>query len=68
VFELDRGSHHDHIVCVECGHIVEFVDDTIEESQKKVAEKLGFELAEHSMVLYGRCQNKECPHRKRKAR
>lgn len=68
VFELDRGSHHDHIVCVECGHVEEFVDDIIEESQKRVAEKLGFELEEHSMVLYGRCQNENCSHRKKRVR
>lgn len=67
VFELDSGAHHDHIVCVECGHIEEFVDDTIEKSQKRVAAKLGFDLAEHSMVLYGRCKNKNCPHRKSKS-
>ncbi|MEN8213031.1 MAG: ferric iron uptake transcriptional regulator [Pseudomonadota bacterium] len=64
VFELDSGTHHDHIVCLECGHVEEFVDETIEKSQKRVSKKLGFELAEHSMVLYGRCMNDNCPHRK----
>ena len=67
VFELDRGTHHDHVGCVECGHVEEFVDETIEKSQKKIAQKLGFDLTEHSMVLYGRCQNSNCPHRKSKS-
>ena len=45
VFELDRGHHHDHIVCLDCGHVEEFFDETIESCQHKMAEKLGFELA-----------------------
>lgn len=67
VFELNLGVHHDHIVCDECGHVEEFVDDTIEKTQKRIAKKLGFKLTDHSMVLYGRCQNSDCPHRKAKS-
>ncbi|MCS4505472.1 Ferric uptake regulation protein [wastewater metagenome] len=55
VFELDEGSHHDHMVCVECGQIQEFVDETIEERQKAVAREHDFELTDHSLILYGRC-------------
>jgi Fur family ferric uptake transcriptional regulator len=55
VFELNRGEHHDHLVCIECGKVEEFVDASIEERQKAVAGERGFELHDHSMILYGRC-------------
>lgn len=55
VFELDHGSHHDHMVCVECGAIEEFMDETIEERQERVAVDHGFQLTDHSLILYGRC-------------
>ncbi len=55
VFELDSGKHHDHMVCVKCGRVVEFVDETIEKCQHAVAEKSGFKLVEHSLVLYVEC-------------
>lgn len=55
VFELDRGKHHDHIVCVVCGKVEEFMDDTIEKRQKEVAQERGFEMVEHSLIIYGRC-------------
>jgi Fur family ferric uptake transcriptional regulator len=55
VFELNRGDHHDHIVCVECGKVEEFVDPGIEERQKVIAKQLGYSLHDHSMILYGRC-------------
>ncbi len=54
VFELDDGSHHDHLVCVESGEVVEFYDEIIEERQKIIAAEHGFELVEHSMTLYGK--------------
>jgi Fur family ferric uptake transcriptional regulator len=56
VFELDRGKHHDHIVCVVCGKVEEFMDDTIEKRQKQVAEERGFDMVEHSLIIYGRCK------------
>ena len=62
VFELDRGSHHDHIVCEQCGRVEEFVDETIEQHQKQIAEQRGFEIAEHSLIIYGRCTRENCPH------
>lgn len=52
VFELDDGEHHDHMVCVDSGEVVEFVSDEIERLQKEIAEKHGFELLDHSLVLY----------------
>jgi Fur family ferric uptake transcriptional regulator len=55
VFELNRGDHHDHLVCIECGKVEEFVDSSIEERQKAIARERGYELLDHSMILYGRC-------------
>jgi Fur family ferric uptake transcriptional regulator len=55
VFELDRGDHHDHIVCVVCGKVAEFMDDTIEQRQRQIAREHGFEMADHSLIIYGRC-------------
>jgi Fur family ferric uptake transcriptional regulator len=67
VFELNQGTHHDHIVCLECGRVEEFMDAGIEDRQNSVAERLGFEIQDHSMVLYGRCKRSPCPHRKKGA-
>lgn len=55
VYELNQGHHHDHMVCVECGKVFEFYDDTIEMRQHKVAEKAGFVVGDHSLYLYGTC-------------
>jgi Fur family ferric uptake transcriptional regulator len=63
VFEINRGDHHDHIVCLQCGRIEEFHNDLIEEQQRQVSESLGFELAEHCLILYGNCIKKNCPYR-----
>jgi len=63
VFELDRGSHHDHIVCEQCGHVEEFVDETIERHQHEIAKQKGFEITDHSLIIYGRCVRENCPHR-----
>lgn len=52
VFELDRGDHHDHMVDVEDGTVIEFTDDEIERLQHQIAEKHGYELVDHSLVLY----------------
>lgn len=57
VFELNQGQHHDHMVCVECGRIQEFYDEVIEERQRKVAAAHNFALTDHSLILYGRCQD-----------
>lgn len=61
VFELNRGDHHDHMVCVQCGRVEEFQDDTIEKRQQEIALQKHFSLTEHSLCLYGiclDCQNK----------
>ncbi len=52
VFELDKGGHHDHMVCVDTGRVIEFVDDEIEQLQHAIAEKHGFDLVDHNLVLY----------------
>ena len=62
VFELDRGHHHDHIVCAQCGRVEEFVDETIEKCQRDIAAKQGFEITDHSLIIYGRCTRENCPH------
>ena len=63
VFELDRGHHHDHIVCAQCGRVEEFVDETIEKAQREIAAKKGFEIRDHSLIIYGRCVRENCPYR-----
>lgn len=55
VFELDRGQHHDHMVCAKCNTVTEFFDDEIEQKQKEIAKKYDFELQDHSLYLYGIC-------------
>ncbi len=52
VFELDDGEHHDHMVCVDTGDVVEFSNDEIERLQREIAEKHGYDLIDHSLVLY----------------
>lgn len=54
VYELDRGKHHDHMVDVETGKVVEFVNEDIERLQREIAEKAGYSLVDHSLVLYVR--------------
>ena len=58
VFELADTAHHDHMVCVECGKIIEFYNKTIEKQQDSIAKKYGFEIQDHSLCLYGKC--KQC--------
>ena len=55
VFELDDRAHHDHIVCTRCGRIQEFVDPTIENHQDEIAKAHGFQISDHSLVIYGMC-------------
>ncbi len=57
VFELDDGEHHDHMVCVETGDVLEFVSEEIERLQHEIAEEHGYELLDHSLVLYVRPKN-----------
>jgi Fur family ferric uptake transcriptional regulator len=64
VFEMNEGHHHDHIVCNQCGKVVEFVEETIERCQEKVARKAGFSIRDHSLIIYGDCTSKNCPNLK----
>lgn len=52
VFELASNEHHDHMVCMDSGEVIEFCDETIEKRQREIAEKHGYELVDHSLVLY----------------
>lgn len=54
VFELAKGDHHDHMVCMDTGEVIEFTDDVIEKRQNKIAREHGYELVDHSLVLYVR--------------
>jgi len=57
VFELNHGEHHDHLVCISCGKVVEFLDDVIELHQNKIAKENNFSITEHSLIIYGRCES-----------
>ncbi len=63
IFEINEGAHHDHIVCNQCGKVEEFVEETIEKSQQKIAKKHGFSLTDHSLIIYGDCQDQDCPNK-----
>ena len=63
VFELERGHHHDHVVCVQCGKVDEFFDQAIEDRQQLVVEKMGYGIQDHSLVIYGNCRKQNCPGR-----
>lgn len=65
VFELNQGAHHDHLVCVQCGHVEEFYDPEIERRQIKIAKDRGFAIQEHSLQLYADCTTPDCPRRRR---
>ncbi|MFC0349220.1 ferric iron uptake transcriptional regulator [Undibacterium danionis] len=64
IFELNEGSHHDHLVCLDCGRVEEFFDEQIEKRQHAVAEERGFAIAEHSLALYGNCTKINCENKK----
>lgn len=59
VFELSDKHHHDHLVCLKCGKVIEFEDEVIEERQLQVSKKYNIKLTHHSLYLYGECQDKE---------
>jgi len=63
VFELNEGSHHDHLVCMQCGRVEEFYDPEIEKRQLRVAKERGFEIREHSLQLYADCIKPNCPYK-----
>lgn len=55
LFELEHGTHHDHLMCVKCGRVDEFVDETIEDRQRQVALKASYEMTDHQLCIYGIC-------------
>lgn len=57
LYELDEGEHHDHILCIQCGVVEEFIDKVIEEQQLAIASQFNFKITAHSHYLYGLCEN-----------
>ncbi len=57
VFELETGDNHDHLICLKCNNIVEFTEKKLEIIHKEIAERNGYVLEDHSMVLYGICKD-----------
>ncbi|MCP6491986.1 ferric iron uptake transcriptional regulator, partial [Klebsiella pneumoniae] len=60
VFELTQQHHHDHLICLDCGKVIEFSDDSIEARQREIAAKHGIRLTNHSLYLYGHCAEGDC--------
>ncbi|RKF17843.1 ferric iron uptake transcriptional regulator [Alginatibacterium sediminis] len=60
VFEISSQKHHDHLVCLRCGKVIEFSDDVIEQRQLDIAKSHGITLTNHSLYLYGHCDNANC--------
>ncbi len=60
VFEISQKAHHDHLVCLQCGKVIEFEDEVIEERQSEVAKANNMSLTHHSLYLYGNCTNENC--------
>ena len=63
VFELSSKHHHDHLVCLACGKVIEFHDEVIETRQREIAERNGIKLTNHSLYLYGEPEDGECKHK-----
>jgi Fur family ferric uptake transcriptional regulator len=63
VYELNEGTHHDHMVCLDCGRVEEFYDAEIEKRQHAVAKTKGFAIADHALSLYAHCIKEACPNR-----
>jgi Fur family ferric uptake transcriptional regulator len=59
VYEIDRGKHHDHMVDIETGKVIEFTSDEIEKLQRDIADKYGYQIEDHSLVLYVRAKRKK---------
>lgn len=56
VYELNKGGHHDHIVCIKCGKVSEFQNEVIENLQTEIAREHGYRIVDHALYLYGVCQ------------
>lgn len=57
VFELAQGDHHDHIVCVKCNKVEEFIDEAIERRQKEIADSMGYRITDHALNIFGVCKD-----------
>ena len=66
VYELNEGTHHDHLICTSCGKVEEFYDPEIEKRQHDVAKLKGFDIADHALSLYAHCTKVDCPNRPRR--
>jgi Fur family ferric uptake transcriptional regulator len=62
VYELSDGDHHDHMVCTETGSVIEFFDEEIERIQKKIADRHGYEIVAHNLVLYVKPKSTDASH------
>lgn len=60
VFELTQQQHHDHLICLDCGRVIEFSDEFIETRQRDIAKRFGIKLTNHSLYLYGHCTDGDC--------
>lgn len=60
VFEISQKAHHDHLVCLKCGKVVEFEDELIEQRQEEIARQHKMKLTHHSLYLYGECADEDC--------
>ncbi|MBT0725252.1 ferric iron uptake transcriptional regulator [Rosenbergiella sp. S61] len=60
VFELTQQQHHDHLICLDCGRVIEFSDEFIETRQRDIAKRFGIKLTNHSLYLYGHCTAGDC--------
>jgi len=65
-YEVAPKHHHDHLTCVNCGKIFEFKNEQIEKLQKTIAKRLGFDLLDHRMEMFGRCLRIDCPDKTKK--
>ena len=63
LYEVE-SRHHDHLICNDCGAIIEFRNELVESEQDKIAQEHGFELTKHQHILFGNCQRTDCPNRK----
>ena len=61
-FELKQGDHHDHLLCIQCGHIEEFYDEAIEKHQIVIAQERGFSIPDHILHIYADCTKTNCPY------
>ncbi|MDB5958006.1 ferric iron uptake transcriptional regulator [Ramlibacter sp.] len=66
VYELNEGTHHDHLLCLDCGRVEEFYDPEIEKRQNDVAKLKGFDIADHALSLYAHCTKVDCPNKPRR--